>query len=83
MLITYKPQGVCSKEINIEVEDNIVKTVEFVGGCNGNAKGIAALAKGMNVDEVIKRLSGITCGFRQTSCPDQMARALSQSLKEE
>lgn len=83
MLITYKPQGVCSKEINIEVEDNIVKSVEFVGGCNGNAKGIAALAKGMNVDEVIKRLSGITCGFRQTSCPDQMARALSQSLKEE
>lgn len=83
MLITYKPQGVCSKEINIEVEDNIVKSVEFVGGCNGNAKGIAALAKGMNIDEVIKRLSGITCGLRQTSCPDQMARALSQSLKEE
>lgn len=83
MLVTYKPQGVCSKEINIEVEDNIVKSVEFIGGCNGNAKGIAALAKGMNVDEVIKRLSGITCGFRQTSCPDQMARALSQSLKEE
>jgi uncharacterized protein (TIGR03905 family) len=83
MLITYKPQGFCSKEINIEVEDNIVKSVEFVGGCNGNAKGIAALAKGMNVDEVIKRLSGITCGFRQTSCPDQMARALSQNLKEE
>lgn len=83
MLITYKPQGVCSKEINIEIEDNIVKSVEFVGGCNGNAKGIAALAKGMNVDEVIKCLSGITCGFRQTSCPDQMARALSQSLKEE
>lgn len=82
MLVTYKPQGVCSKEINIEVEDNIVKSVEFVGGCNGNAKGIAALAKGMNVDEVIKRLSGITCGFRQTSCPDQMARALSQSMKE-
>lgn len=83
MLVTYKPQGVCSKEINIEVEGNIVKSVEFIGGCNGNAKGIAALAKGMNVDEVIKRLSGITCGFRQTSCPDQMARALSQSLKEE
>ena len=81
MVVIYEPQGVCSKEIHIEVEDDIVKLVKFVGGCNGNAKGIAALAKGMKVDDVIERLSGISCGFRQTSCPDQMAEALSKRLE--
>ena len=76
MQISYKTKGVCSRSILIDVEDNIVKKVQFDGGCNGNTKGIAALVEGMPVDEVIARLEGIKCGFKGTSCPAQLAEAL-------
>lgn len=79
--MTYKTKGVCSREIHIETEGNIVKSVDFVGGCNGNASGISRLVVGMPVDEVIKRLEGVTCGFKSTSCPDQLAQAL-KSMEE-
>ncbi len=75
--ITYKTQGVCSREIIINVVDGIIESVQYVGGCHGNTQGVAALVKGMSVDEAISRLSGIRCGMKQTSCPDQLARALS------
>ena len=72
----YVPQGVCSRQILFDIEDNVIKSVQFVGGCAGNTKGISALVEGMDVDDVIDRLSGIPCGPRPTSCPDQLARAL-------
>ncbi len=78
MEFSYKTNGVCSRTIYFELEDDIVKNVRFEGGCNGNTKGIAALAEGMNREEVIKRLEGIRCGFKGTSCPDQLAEALKQ-----
>ena len=76
--ISYTTKGVCSRRINIAVEDNIVKEVVFEGGCAGNTKGVAALCVGLTVDEVISRLSGIRCGFKSTSCPDQLAKALAE-----
>ena len=72
----YRPQGVCSQLINVELDDDVIKSVEFVGGCAGNTMGITQLVKGMNVDEAIRRMEGITCGFKPTSCPDQLAKAL-------
>lgn len=74
----YKTSGTCSSAIDFEVEDGIVKEVKFIGGCNGNTQGVAALVKGMPVDEVISRLEGIKCGFKGTSCPDQLAKALKE-----
>ena len=71
--MTYKTKGVCSREINFEVEDNKVKNVQFVGGCSGNTQGVARLIDGMDIDEAI-----IQCGFRPTSCPDQLAQALKE-----
>ena len=82
MKITYTPQGTCSKLIEAEVEDGIVKEVTFYGGCNGNLQGISALVKGMKVEEVLERLEGIHCGARPTSCPDKLCKALRTSLKE-
>ncbi len=79
--MNYITTGTCSRQINFEIEDNIVKSVEFVGGCMGNAKGISNLVKGMNVNEVIKRIEGIDCGGRSTSCPDQLAKALKLYLQ--
>ena len=76
MQFSYKTNGVCSRNILIDVEDGIVRSVRFEGGCNGNTKGISALVVGMKVEEVIKRLEGIRCGFKGTSCPDQLAQAL-------
>ena len=76
MEIKFQPQGVCSKQIVIDVEDGIVNNVKFIGGCSGNTQGVGALAKGMRVNEVIERLQGIRCGARPTSCPDQLAKAL-------
>ncbi|MBR3908590.1 MAG: TIGR03905 family TSCPD domain-containing protein [Clostridia bacterium] len=76
MQFSYKTNGVCSRNILIDVEDDIVTSVRFEGGCNGNTKGISALVVGMKVEEVIKRLEGIRCGFKGTSCPDQLAQAL-------
>ncbi|MFA9463544.1 MAG: TIGR03905 family TSCPD domain-containing protein [Velocimicrobium sp.] len=72
----YKTKGVCSKEIHIEVEENIIKSVNFIGGCEGNTTGISQLVTGMSIDDVIRKLEGVTCGFKSTSCPDQLAQAL-------
>ena len=74
----YRPQGVCSQEIVIDIENGIVKDLKVIGGCSGNLQGIANLVKGRTVDEVIERLNGIKCGFKPTSCPDQIAKALEQ-----
>lgn len=76
--MVYKTKGVCSKAIELEVEDNIIKSVSFIGGCHGNTQGVAKLAVGRNVDEVIGILEGIKCGFKSTSCPDQLACALKE-----
>ena len=72
----YRPTGVCSREMRITHENGIIVKLEVIGGCNGNLKGISQLVKGMPFDEVINRLSGVTCGFKSTSCPDQLAEAL-------
>lgn len=74
--MTYKTFGTCSRAINFEIKDGIIESLEYVGGCQGNTTGIAKLVVGMSVDEVIERLSGVDCGGRGTSCPDQLARAL-------
>ncbi|MBE5878193.1 MAG: TIGR03905 family TSCPD domain-containing protein [Lachnospiraceae bacterium] len=74
----YKTSGTCSSMIDFEVEDGIVRSVVFTGGCNGNLQGIGKLVEGMKIDEVIERLEGIRCGFKNTSCPDQLATALKQ-----
>ncbi len=79
--IHYTTQGTCSRAIDVEVEDGIIKNVKFEGGCNGNTKGVAALVEGMNAQEAIKKLSGIKCGFKDTSCPDQLAKALRELEK--
>ena len=76
MEFTYKTRGTCSREIAFEVENGKVKNVQFYGGCNGNLKGIGALVEGMDIDEVIARVEGVTCGMKATSCPDQLAQAL-------
>ena len=81
MRYSYKTNGTCSRQIDFEVENGIITDVSFVGGCNGNLKGISALCVGMQVDDVIERLSGIKCGFKNTSCPDQFAKALNQTKK--
>lgn len=78
MKFTYKTNGVCSRSIDIEIENDTLVSVAYMGGCNGNLKGIAALVQGMNIDEVISRLEGIRCGFKSTSCPAQLAEALKQ-----
>ncbi|MDE7418531.1 MAG: TIGR03905 family TSCPD domain-containing protein [Lachnospiraceae bacterium] len=74
----YKTSGTCSQLIDFEVEDDIIRSVAFTGGCNGNLKGISALVSGMKVDDAISKLKGIKCGYKNTSCPDQLARALEQ-----
>ncbi len=76
--IEYKTQGVCARSIEIDVENGIIQNVRFIGGCSGNTQGVAALLVGMTIEEAIKRLSGIRCGFKPTSCPDQLATALKQ-----
>ncbi|MBR6532856.1 MAG: TIGR03905 family TSCPD domain-containing protein [Clostridia bacterium] len=76
MQFTYKTNGVCSRKIVIDVENGVVENVRFEGGCNGNTQGVAALVKGMKVKDVINRLENIKCGFKNTSCPDQLAQAL-------
>lgn len=74
----YKTSGTCSQLIQFEVENNMIQSVSFTGGCNGNLKGISALVSGMNVDDAISKLKGIKCGLKNTSCPDQLAHALEQ-----
>ena len=78
MVTTYKTKGVCSRSIDIEVENGIIVNVSFLGGCAGNTQGVAALVKGMKVEDAIERLQGIKCGFKNTSCPDQLAIALKE-----
>ncbi len=82
MQFEYKTKGTCSQHILFEIEDNKLKNVQFIGGCNGNLKGIGSLVDGMEVDEVITRLEGTTCGMKATSCPDQLAQALKQAKEE-
>ena len=74
----YRPKGVCSQKITFDVEDGKVKNVKFLGGCNGNLQGIASLVEGMHVEDVIEKLEGIKCGYKDTSCPDQLAKALEE-----
>lgn len=82
MHFTYEPKGVCSRKLDFDIEDGKVKNIVFVGGCNGNLKGLSALAEGMPVEEAVQKLNGITCGPKQTSCPDQLATALKQCLNQ-
>jgi len=78
----YTPTGVCSKKMKFEIENDIIKSIEVIGGCHGNLQGIAALCVGESIDKVINKLKGIKCGFKTTSCPDQLALAL-EKFKEE
>lgn len=83
MTHSYKTRGTCSRQIDFELENGIVKNVSFFGGCNGNLKGIGALVEGRPAQEVIGILKGMKCGFKQTSCPDQLALALEKALNDE
>ncbi len=80
MKYAYKTQGVCSQQILFELEDGIVRNVQIIGGCNGNCQGVAALVEGMPATDVIRRVKGIRCGWKDTSCPDQLAHALEEAL---
>lgn len=82
MKYSYKTKGTCSSAIQLELEDGIIRSVEFQGGCNGNLQGIAALVKGMKAQDAIAKLRGIRCGFKSTSCPDQLSIALEQAMKQ-
>ena len=79
----YKTRGTCAREISFELENGIVKNVSFFGGCNGNLKGIAAFVEGKKAEEIIPLIKGIKCGFKPTSCPDQLANALQEALNEQ
>lgn len=80
MTITYRPKGVCSRLMRVEVEDRIIRQVEVQGGCSGNLQGISRLLVGMPVQQAIERMEGVRCGGKPTSCPDQLAKALRQAL---
>lgn len=83
MTYTYTPRGVCSRKITVELSDSgVVENVSFQGGCNGNTQGVAALVKGMKAEEAISRMKGIDCNGRGTSCPDQLAEAMTEALEE-
>ena len=81
MQFKYKTRGVCSNEMRFEIEDNKIISMQVIGGCHGNLQGISSLVKGMNIEDAISRLKGIRCGFKSTSCPDQLAQAL-ESIKQ-
>ena len=83
MTYTYIPRGVCSRRMTIEMENGVVQDLQVIGGCNGNLKGIASLIRGMRAEDVIAKLKGIRCGFKPTSCPDQLSIALTQALEQE
>ena len=82
-LFTFYPEGTCSQMIEIELDGDIIRDVIFTGGCNGNLSGISKLIKGMKAEEVIEKLEGTTCGFKNTSCPDQLSKALRAAMKEQ
>ena len=81
MEYTFRPRGVCSRGITFELDGDTVKTVNFIGGCSGNTQGVARLAEGRKIDDVIRLLEGIDCGGKGTSCPDQLAQALKESVR--
>lgn len=81
MKYTYRTKGTCSREISFELQDGIVTNISFLGGCNGNLKGVSMLAEGQKAEDIIERLEGIKCGFKTTSCPDQLATALKEAMK--
>lgn len=81
MKYSYRCKGTCSSKVEFELDGNTVYNVSFTGGCNGNLKGIASLVEGMDADSAVERLKGITCGFKNTSCPDQLARAIEEAKK--
>lgn len=83
MKYNYTPYGVCSRNISVDIEDGIIKDCKFIGGCNGNTTGIAALVKGMDAKEAVKKLEGIDCNGRGTSCPDQLAICITKALEKE
>jgi len=83
MVKKYKTKGTCSTQIDLEVENGIIKNVAFTGGCNGNLQGVSKLVEGMKAEDAIAKLKGIRCGYKSTSCPDQLATALEQVLAEE
>lgn len=80
-MFVYKTQWVCSTEIHLDIQDNIIKDVKFIRGCQGNLIGISALVKNMNINDVIEKLKGIECGKKSSSCPDQLSKALEEYLK--
>lgn len=80
MTYTYRTKGVCSRSIMVELDGDTIKSVSFYGGCSGNTQGLARMVEGLKVDEVISRLRGIRCGFRPTSCPDQLTYALEEAM---
>lgn len=80
METVYKTKGTCSTQINVDLDGEIIKSVSFTGGCNGNLQGVSKLVEGMNANDAIAKLEGIRCGFKPTSCPDQLAQALKQAL---
>ena len=80
MTHTYRTKGVCSMQIQFDLEDGIVRNVQFMGGCNGNTQGVAKLAEGREAKELVALLEGIKCGFKSTSCPDQLAQAIKEAL---
>ena len=79
MVYEYKPQGICSRKITVELDGDVVKKVQFEGGCNGNTQGISKLVEGMTVEQIKERLTGVKCGFKNTSCPDQLAKAVAEA----
>ena len=83
MTYTFTPRGVCSRRMTVELEDGIIRNVQVEGGCNGNLQGISSLVVGMSAEEAIRRMRGIRCGFKDTSCPDQLAHALEAALASE
>ncbi|MDO4420304.1 MAG: TIGR03905 family TSCPD domain-containing protein [Ruminococcus sp.] len=80
MTYKYKTKGVCASHIEIELDEDVIKEVKFIGGCSGNTQGVAALVKGMKAEDAVERLEGIKCGFKSTSCPDQLAKALKEAI---
>lgn len=80
--IEYKTKGTCSRMVILELEDGLIDDCKFIGGCAGNTAGVSALVKGMRVEDAIEKLKGIKCGFKSTSCPDQLARALEEAIKD-
>ena len=83
MTIQYKTKGVCSKQMNVKLdEEGVVQAVEIIGGCHGNGQGVSRLVEGMKAQDAIEKLSGIKCGYKQTSCPDQLSKALTIALRE-